>query len=404
MNYQNFFHEQLKLLKNDGRYRYFTSLTRSAGNFPHGTVYGSDGQPKDIIVWCGNDYLGMGQNPQVLAAMHAAIDKVGAGSGGTRNISGTTPYHQELERSLADFHEKEAALIFTSGYVANEAALQTLGTGLPECVFFSDAHNHASIIQGIRYSRAQKHIFDHNNVEELESQLRQYPLDRAKIIVFESVYSMNGDIGKIQEICTLAKKYNALTYLDEVHGVGMYGVHGAGIAQELGLVDQVDFIQGTLGKAFGLIGGYVTADAPLIDYIRSFASSFIFTTSLPPFIAAGAIQSIKIIRSMDALRTRQHANAAYLKKHLKQAGIPFMDNPSHIVPIIVGDPFVCKSLSQQLIDDHGIYIQPINFPTVPKGTERFRVTPSAVHTFEMIDHLVGALKSIWQVKDQTQAA
>lgn len=396
MDYSSFFHKSLEHLKLEGRYRYFKKIERCCGDFPHAYLYQQDLAKEKIIVWCGNDYLGMSQNPHVIEAMKATIDKVGTGSGGTRNISGTTIFHEQLEHEIASLHGKESALVFTSGYVANEATLTTLGRMLPNCAYISDADNHASIIQGIRYSGAEKHIFKHNDLTDLENCLKKIDHARPKIIVFESIYSMSGNVAPIGEICRLARQYNALTYLDEVHGVGMYGEHGAGVAEQMHLMEEVDIIQGTLGKAFGLIGGYIAAKKEITDFIRSFASGFIFTTSLPPCIAAGAVASIQYLKTHDKERRQQQENVANLKRQFQARGIHFLDNKSHIVPVIIGDAHTCKELADYLLTKHHVYVQPINYPTVPKGTERLRLTPSAVHTPAMVDHLVQAVDDAWR--------
>ena len=392
MNYQNFFRSELDALRADGNYRSFAELERHRGAFPHATCHNG---PGEVTIWCSNDYLGMGQHPAVLAAMHEALDRTGAGAGGTRNISGTTHDHVLLEAELADLHGKEAALLFTSGYVSNWAALGTLASHIPDCVVLSDALNHASMIEGIRHSRAKKVIWNHNDVADLEAKLAALPLEQPKLIAFESVYSMDGDIAPIREICDLADKYNAMTYLDEVHAVGLYGPRGGGIAEREGLMDRLTVIEGTLGKAFGVVGGYIAASAELCDFVRSFASGFIFTTALPPAIAAGAAASIRHLKQSSAERESQQAKVAQVRARLDAIGLPHIDNPSHIIPVMVGDPMKCKFISDVLLRDHGIYIQPINYPTVPKGTERLRITPSPVHTAEDIDRLVQALESLW---------
>lgn len=399
--YQDFFIKELERLRHEKRYRTFLDLERCAGDFPQAI---SRSSKEKITVWCSNDYLGMGQHPQVLAEMIETLKRCGAGSGGTRNISGNTFSHVVLEEALADFHQKEAALVFTSGYVANETTLSTLGSCLPECIFLSDEKNHASIIQGIRHSRAQKKIFRHNDVSHLKELLSSIPFHVPKVIVFESVYSMDGDLGPLKEICALAKQYNALTYLDEVHSTGLYGPQGGGIAQALGLTHDIDIIQGTLGKAFGLIGGYITGTKELIDFIRSFSPGFIFTTSLPPAIGAGALVSINILKKSPHLRNQHQLNATYLKKKLEECGLPYLRNESHIVPLIVGDAQRCKEVTDRLLNSYKIYVQPINYPTVPVGTERLRLTPSALHTAAMSDELVEALTEIWRDLSLPQAA
>jgi 5-aminolevulinate synthase len=394
MDYQNFFASELTKLREEGNYRVFADLERERGNFPKAANFVADAVRK-VTIWCSNDYLGMGQHPKVLDAMHDALDKVGAGAGGTRNISGTTHHHVLLERELADLHGKEAALLFTSGYVSNWAALGTLASRIPNCLVISDSLNHASMIEGIRHSKAERKLWKHNDLAHLEELLAEQPLDRPKLVAFESVYSMDGDIAPIKEICDLADKYNAMTYLDEVHAVGMYGPRGGGVAEREGLMDRVTVIEGTLGKAFGVMGGYITASKELVDFVRSFASGFIFTTALPPAVAAGACAAIKHLKQSSAERESQQAKVAQVRERLDAAGIPHIENPSHIIPVMVGDPVKCKWLSDVLMDRYGIYIQPINYPTVPKGTERLRITPSPVHTQGDIDRLIGALEELW---------
>jgi 5-aminolevulinate synthase len=393
-SYTSHFSAALAKIKAEGRYRYFQELERKAGQFPNALHY-RDTTYTPITVWCSNDYLGMGQHPAVLGAMHNALDQCGAGAGGTRNISGTTLYHVALEKELAAVHGKESALIFSSGYVANETTLSTIAKLLPDCVIFSDAKNHASMIHGIRESGVEKVIFRHNDTAHLEQLLQQYPVNRAKMIVFESVYSMEGDIAPVAEICALAKKYHAFTYLDEVHAVGMYGAEGGGIAQQKGVQQEVSLIQGTLGKAYGVVGGYIAADEAVVDYVRSAASGFIFTTAMPPAIAAGALASVRHLRQSSIERAQQQQNASRLKYLLEEAGLPVMVGESHIVPLMVGDAVRCKAISDALLYEYNIYVQPINYPTVPKGTERLRFTPSPTHTEAMMQELVTALKTVF---------
>ncbi len=393
--YDDLFRAQLDALKDEGNYRIFAELERRCGAFPQAKNHGEGAD--EVTVWCGNDYLGMGQHPRVLEAMHQMVDACGAGAGGTRNISGTTHAHVELERELADLHGKDAALLFTSGYVSNWASLGTLGARLPGCTILSDSLNHASMIEGIRHARCAKQIWRHNDVEDLDRKLAALDPDAPKIVAFESVYSMDGDIAPIGEILDVAEKHNAMTYLDEVHAVGLYGPRGGGIAEREGLMDRVTLIEGTLGKAFGVVGGYVTGSEALVDFIRSFASGFIFTTALPPAIAAAAKESIKVLKGFEGkrLRAQQQKQVARLRSRLDAMGIPHLPNPSHIVPVMVKDPVKCKWLSDILLDRYGIYVQPINYPTVPKGEERLRFTPSPLHDDGDVDRLADALHDLW---------
>jgi 5-aminolevulinate synthase len=391
-NYEQHFARRIHALRAEGRYRHFVNLERQAGRFPRAFAHA---QKADVTVWCSNDYLGMGQHPTVLAAMHEAIDRVGAGSGGTRNISGSGHYHVLLERELADLHCKDAALLFTSGYVANETVISTLGAQIPDCVIFSDAHNHASMIQGIRHSGAEKYIFRHNDARDLERMLAAVDPNRPKLVCFESVYSMDGDIAPIAELCEVAERYGAMTYLDEVHAVGLYGPRGAGIAERDGLAERLTVIQGTLAKAFGLVGGYVAASAGLIDFVRSYASGFIFTSALPPAIAAGAIASVQYLKHDDSLRALHQNRVSTLKQKLSRAGLPIIPSPSHIVPVLVGNAATCKAVSDELLNCYSIYAQPINYPTVPRGTERLRLTPTPLHSDSDIERLVSVLREVW---------
>ncbi len=393
--YLSRFQEAIAELKREGRYRVFADLLRKRGSFPTAEFFG-EGGPRPITIWCSNDYLGMGQHPKVIEAMHRALDEVGAGAGGTRNISGTTHYHVMLEQELADLHGKEAALLFTSGYVSNDSTLSTLSKILPNLVLISDQLNHASMIEGIRHSGAEKHIFRHNDVAHLEEILKSIEPGRPKVIAFEGVYSMDGDFGPTAAICDLAEKYGAMTYIDEVHAVGMYGPRGAGVAARDGTTHRIDIVEGTLAKAYGVMGGYIAAKAEIIDAIRSYASGFIFSTSLAPVLCAGAIASIRHLKESNVEREAQQANAAKLKARFKAAGLPLIDSPSHIVPVMVGEPNCCKAVSDTLLKDHGIYVQPINYPTVPRGQERLRFTPGPLHTPEMMDKLVGALSDLWK--------
>jgi 5-aminolevulinate synthase len=393
MDYQGFFKTALDDLRDQGNYRVFAELERHCGDFPRATSRGA--KTADVTIWCSNDYLGMGQHPKVLDAMHEALDRCGAGAGGTRNISGTTHDHVLLEAELADLHGKEAALLFTSGYVSNWAALGTLAGRIPDCVVLSDGLNHASMIEGIRHSKAERVIWAHNDLADLEAKLAALPLERPKLIAFESVYSMDGDVAPIAAICDLADKYNAMTYLDEVHAVGLYGPRGGGIAEREGLMHRLTVIEGTLGKAFGVMGGYIAASAELCDFVRSFASGFIFTTAIPPAVAAGAAASIAHLKHSNVERIEQQARVAHVRARLDAIGIPHVENPSHIIPVMVGDPHKCKFISDTLLQEYGIYIQPINYPTVPKGTERLRITPSPVHSDADVEQLIGALEELW---------
>ncbi len=403
MDYEEELAGALRALKQEGRYREFADIRRKRGNFPHASYFSADGQ-RAIKVWCSNDYIGMGQHPKVLEAMHEAIETAGAGAGGTRNISGTTHYHVELERELADLHGKASSLLFTSGYVANEAALSTLARILPGCVIFSDEQNHASMIEGIRHGGGPKRIWAHNDVEDLDRQLSEYSADTPKVVAFESVYSMDGDIAPIAEICAVAKKHNALTYLDEVHAVGIYGPRGGGIADREGLMGEVDIIEGTLAKGFGLMGGYIAASSNMIDAIRSYAPGFIFTTSLAPAIVAGAVASVRYLKESQKERAELQERARELKDRMAAASLPVLENPSHIVPVMVGDPVRCKKLTDALLERFGVYVQPINYPTVRRGTERIRLTPAPYHTAEDMDYLMEALNTLWQEMDLARAA
>ena len=387
--------EALNRLHEEGRYRTFIDIERKNGQFPHAVWKRPDGTEQDITVWCGNDYLGMGQHPVVLEAMHEAIEATGAGSGGTRNISGTTVYHKRLEAELADLHKKEAALLFTSAYIANDATLSTLPKLFPGLIIYSDALNHASMIEGVRRNGGAKRIFKHNDVDHLRELLSADDPDAPKLIAFESVYSMDGDFGPIEAICDLADEFGALTYIDEVHAVGMYGPRGAGVAERDGLMDRIDIINGTLAKAYGVMGGYIAASAKMCDAIRSYAPGFIFTTSLPPAVAAGAAASVAHLKTGQSLRDQHQLQARILKMRLKGLGLPIVDHGSHIIPVIVGDPVHTKMMSDMMLEQFGIYVQPINFPTVPRGTERLRFTPSPVHGPKEIDHLVRAMDELW---------
>ncbi len=385
----------LNRLHDEGRYRTFIDIERQRGDFPRAVWHRPDGTKRAITVWCGNDYLGMGQHPDVLAAMHEALDISGAGSGGTRNISGTTVYHKRLEAELADLHGKEAALVFSSAYVANDATLSTLRAIFPGLIIYSDALNHASMIEGVRRGGGEKRIFRHNDVAHLRELLAKDDPAAPKLIAFESIYSMDGDFGPISAICDLAEEFNALTYIDEVHAVGMYGARGAGVAERDGQMHRIDIINATLAKAYGVFGGYIAASARMVDAVRSYAPGFIFTSSLPPAVAAGAAASVRILKTAQYLRDAQQMNARILKLRLKGLGLPIIDHGSHIVPVHVGNPIHCKMLSDMLLEEHGIYVQPINYPTVPRGTERLRFTPSPVHDAGQITALVTAMDRLW---------
>ena len=395
MDFDALFQAQLNTLKEDGNYRIFAELERQAGKFPQAICHDAEA-PDQVTVWCSNDYLGMGQNPTVINAFKGAIDAYGAGAGGTRNISGTNHAHKLLEAELADLHHKEDALLFTSGYVSNWAALSTLGGRLHDAVILSDELNHASMIEGIRHSRANKVLWRHNDPEDLDRKLGALPANCPKIVAFESVYSMDGDICPMQEIVEVAEKHGAMTYLDEVHAVGLYGPRGGGISEREGLSDRITLIEGTLGKAYGVVGGYITGSEALCDFIRSFASGFIFTTALPPAVASAAQASIRHLKQSDQERKMQRERVAYLRKRLDQEGIPHLENDSHIIPVMIGDPVKCRMLADYLMQQYGIYVQPINYPTVPKGTERLRFTPGPLHSIDDIEHLVLALKELWK--------
>jgi len=396
MDYEAALDASLQRLHDEGRYRTFIDIERRKGHFPQAIWRRPDGSEREITVWCGNDYLGMGQHPEVLAAMHEALDATGAGSGGTRNISGTTIYHKRLEAELADLHGKEAALVFSSAYIANDATLSTLRLLFPGLIIYSDALNHASMIEGVRRGGGAKRIFRHNDLAHLRDLLAADDPAAPKLIAFESVYSMDGDFGPIKEICDLAEEFGALTYIDEVHAVGMYGPRGAGVAERDGQMHRIDIINATLAKAYGVFGGYIAASAKMVDAIRSYAPGFIFTTSLPPAVAAGAAASVRILKTAQHLRDSQQRHARILKMRLKGLGLPIIDHGSHIVPVHVGDPVHCKMLSDMLLENYGIYVQPINFPTVPRGTERLRFTPTPVHDSKQIDQLVRAMDALWR--------
>ena len=394
MDFATYFQDRIEALKTEGNYRVFADLEKRCGSFPKAERHRADGTKEEVTIWCSNDYLGMGQHPDVVAAMVEAVESCGTGAGGTRNISGTNHHHVMLERELADLHGKDGALLFTSGYVSNWAALSTLGSQIPNAVILSDEKNHASMIEGIRHSRADKVLWKHNDWRDLDRKLNAVG-DRPKIVAFESVYSMDGDIAPIREIVEVCEAHGALSYIDEVHAVGMYGPRGGGVSEERGLAHRIDVIEGTLGKAFGVVGGYITAKAELIDFVRSFASGFIFTTALPPACAAAAATSIRHLKTSAQERTRQKANVARVRAMLDAQGIPHMKNESHIIPVMIGDPVKCRMISDMLMAEWGIYVQPINYPTVPKGTERLRITPGPLHSAEDIAHLIAALSSLW---------
>ena len=404
IDYDLIFNSALKDLRQEGRYRVFNNITRKKGEFPKAVYNNQYGIKSDVTIWCSNDYLGMGQNPLVVEAFVNAVNLVGAGAGGTRNISGTSNYHVELENELAKFHKKDGALIFTSGYIANECALSTLAKFLPNCIIFSDENNHASMIEGIRKGNSDKFIWKHNDVDHLEYLLKNSNKAYPKIVAFESVYSMDGDFAPIKKIIEVSKKYNALTYLDEVHGVGLYGKNGGGLSEQLGLTSEIDIIEGTLAKGFGLMGGYITAKSNIIDVIRSFAPGFIFTTSLPPSLAAAAVASIRYVKNNYSLREALYERANKLKKLMLAKNLPIIENNSHIVPLLVKDPVRCKEISDILLNDYSIYVQPINYPTVPRGLERLRFTPTPLHDDSKMEFLVNALDQIWRELKLSRAA
>jgi 5-aminolevulinate synthase len=394
MDYEQFFSEKVAALKKEGRYRVFADLERQAGRFPKAAFHSNEGE-REITVWCSNDYLAMGQHPHVLKAMHEALERCGAGAGGTRNISGTNHYHVLLEHELADLHRTEAALIFGSGWIANMTALCTICRYVPDCLVLSDEKNHNSMIEGIVHSRAEKRLFRHNDVGHLDRILSEYPPERPKLVAFESVYSMDGDIAPIGEICTVAEKWNAMTFLDEVHAVGLYGPHGAGVAERDGVMHRLSIIQGTLAKAFGVVGGYIAGSSSMCDFVRSYGNGFIFSSAMPPSVAAGALASVRFLRQHNEIRERHQERAATLKRRMRQAGFPVMPSHSHIVPVLVGDPVLCKQATDLLLSDHAIYVQPINYPTVPRGSERLRFTPTPLHDDVEMDRLIVAMEDVW---------
>ena len=403
-DYNHIFENALRQLRSEGRYRVFNNITRKLGEFPKAVFSNEMGIKSDVTIWCSNDYLGMGQNPEVIDAFVNAAKAVGAGAGGTRNISGTSNYHVELEKELCKFHKKDSALIFTSGYIANECALSTMARFLPNCMVYSDANNHASMIEGIKNGKSDKQIWKHNDVDHLEYLLKQSPKEQPKIVAFESVYSMDGDFCPLEDIIRVSKKYNALTYLDEVHGVGLYGEHGGGLSEQYNATEGLDIIEGTLAKGFGLMGGYIAASKNITDVIRSFAPGFIFTTSMPPSIAAAAVASIRYVKNNNSLRLELHERAETLKKLMLEKNLPIIKNDSHIVPLMVKDSARCKEISDILLNDFSIYVQPINYPTVPKGTERLRFTPTPHHNDEKMKYLVNSLDQIWRELNLSRAA